>query len=307
MAQAIDLFAGMGGFSTGAAAAGINVLWAANHWPDAVKWHARNHPGTLHVCQDLHQARWAEVPQHDIGLASPCCHGHSRARGKRRNNPEHDDSRSTAWAIIAAAEYHRQPLWVIENVPDFLEWELYPAFKLAMETLGYSLAPHRVDVADLGVPQHRERLFIVCTRSRSPLWLDLPTVPHQGADTFIDFAAGRWSAVDKPGRAAATLARVKAGRARFGSRFLAPYYGNGSGRTGRDLARPIGTITTRDRWAVVDGARMRMLTKEENAAGMGFPKSTLLPDNHKLAVHMLGNAVPPLAACRILEAALTSA
>lgn len=41
---AVDLFAGAGGFSAGAAMAGVHVAWAANHWPIAVQWHAANHP-----------------------------------------------------------------------------------------------------------------------------------------------------------------------------------------------------------------------------------------------------------------------
>src|SRR5690606_22640107 len=64
--KAIDLFAGAGGFSTGAAMAGCEVAWAANHWPEAVRWHAANHPDAEHVCQDLHQARWEDVPAHDL-------------------------------------------------------------------------------------------------------------------------------------------------------------------------------------------------------------------------------------------------
>ncbi|WP_206209100.1 DNA cytosine methyltransferase, partial [Vogesella mureinivorans] len=91
----------------------------------------------------------------------------------------------------------------------------------------------------------------------------------------------------------ATLKRIAAGRARFGARFLAPYYGTGSGETGRSLARPIGTITTRDRWAVIDGDRMRMLTAQECRAAMGFRPDYILPEQHRLAVHMLGNAVCP--------------
>lgn len=53
--RAIDLFAGAGGFSTGAQMAGVEVVWAANHWPVAVETHAANHPETAHVCQGQHQ------------------------------------------------------------------------------------------------------------------------------------------------------------------------------------------------------------------------------------------------------------
>ena len=63
--RAIDLFAGAGGFSTGAHMAGVEVVWAANHWPAAVDVHAANHPETEHSCQDLHQADWTKVPAHD--------------------------------------------------------------------------------------------------------------------------------------------------------------------------------------------------------------------------------------------------
>lgn len=109
----IDLFSGAGGFSTGASLAGCNVVWAGNHWPEAVEWHARNHPGVQHVTQDLHQADWSAVPDHDLMLASPCCQGHSRARGKNAGNPQHDASRSTAWAVVSAAEYHRPPMVLV--------------------------------------------------------------------------------------------------------------------------------------------------------------------------------------------------
>ncbi len=303
--KAIDLFAGLGGWSTGATMAGINVVWAANHWPAAVEWHSANHPQAQHVCQDLHQADWSAVPSHDLLLASPCCQGHSKARGKASGNPQHDASRSTAWAVVSAAEFHRPPLAIIENVPEFMDWQLYPAWAAAMTALGYQLAPHVVDCADLGVPQNRVRLFIVCTQSKAPLMLDLPKREHQPATTFIDFAAGNWSPINRAGRATATLERIQAGRAAFGDRFVFSYYGNT--KVGRSLHRPIGTITTRDRWAVVDGDHMRMLTAGENLAAMSFPADTKRPDNHRLTVHLAGNAVPPVAAARIIEAVRVAA
>lgn len=302
MTTAIDLFAGLGGWSTGARMAGVEVLWAANHWPSAVEWHAANHPSTLHVCQDLHQADWSRVPAHDLLLASPCCQGHSKARGKLSGNPQHDASRSTAWAVISALEFHRAAAAVVENVVEFLSWALYPAWEMAVRALGYQVAPHVVDCADLGVPQNRQRLFLVLTRSRAPLFLQLQKHEHVAAATFVDFAAGNWSLIEKPGRSPATLERVRNGRQAFGERFVMPYYSTGSGRTGRTLERPIGTLTTRDRWAVVDGPHMRMLTADEVLLGQSFPRGTKRPTQHGLTVHLAGNAVPPLAGAKIIEA-----
>lgn len=298
MLRAIDLFAGSGGYSEGASMAGVDVVWAANHWPAAVEIHAANHPSTAHACQDLHQADWTQVPAHDLLLASPACQGHSRARGAERAH--HDATRSTAWAVVSALECHRTPVAIVENVPDFCRWALFPAWCQALQALGYAIAPHVVDCADLGVPQNRERVFIVVTRSQHPLELQLPRMPHVAAASFIDFDAGRWSPIEKPGRAAATLERIANGRRVHGDRFLTSFYGQTKG--GRSLARPIGTITTRDRWAVIDGDRMRMITVPEAARAMSFRRDYRLPERAKDAMHMLGNAVPPLAACRVIEA-----
>jgi len=303
--KAIDLFAGIGGMSEGARQAGVHVVWAANHWHDAVRWHSVNHPATVHACQDVQQADWRLVPDHDIILASPACQGHSKARGKERSH--HDALRSTAWAVVSCAEYHQPQAVIVENVPEFADWPLYPAWLDAMRRLGYVVAPHMIDAADHGVPQHRLRLFLVCTRSRHPLQLRLPQRTRVGIGSVIDWDHPSWSPINKPGRSPATLRRVAAGRALHGARFVAPFYGSGSGLTGRSIARPIGTITTRDRWAVVDGDRMRMLQVHEAKAASGFDRAYAVPPVHKLAMHMLGNCVCPPVAADLLTALLHAA
>jgi DNA (cytosine-5)-methyltransferase 1 len=298
--RAIDLFAGLGGFTEGGTMAGLEVVYAATHWPLAVAFHSRNHPATRHDCQDVQQADWRAVPAHDIQMASPACQGHSKARGKER--PHHDALRSTAWAVVSCAEYHQSPAVVVENVVDFQKWALYPSWADAMRRLGYSIAPHIIDAADHGVPQHRERLFLICTRSRSPIRLTLPKRDHKPIADVIEWDAYPWTPIHRPGRSPATLCRVAAGRAAFGDRFVAPYYSSGSGLTGRSIARPIGTITTADRWAIIDGDRMRMLQVSEARAAMGFRSDYLLPEAKKPAMHMLGNAVPPPVAADVLAA-----
>ncbi len=292
---AVDLFAGAGGMSTGAVMAGCRVAWAANHWPAAVAVHEANHPNTAHSCQDLHQADWSAVPAHDLLLASPSCTGHTRARGKDR--PHHDAARSTAWAVVSAAEACRPPVVLVENVPEFRSWALYPQWLSCMVALGYAAHEQVLDAADLGVPQHRRRLFITLSRSRAPLVLALPSRPRRAARDVVDFAVGAWSPVagtPKRPRASSTLARVREGRRVHGDRFLISYYG--STRGGRSLDRPLGTITARERHAVVDGDRMRMLTVDECRTAMGFPAGYRLDVDRRTAVHLLGNAVcPPVA------------
>jgi len=133
-----DLFAGAGGFSQGAALAGADVVFAANHWRLAVDLHSKHHPETDHACQDLRQFDFSTMPDIDLLLASPACQGHSNAgRGARGkwglDYRHHDPTRSTALAVIDALEAKR-PQWVIvENVLQFRDWELYEWWRQGIE------------------------------------------------------------------------------------------------------------------------------------------------------------------------------
>lgn len=303
MTTAIDLFAGMGGFTAGAEAANVQVLWAANHWQAAVDTHARNHPHTAHICQDLHQANWSQVPAHNITCASPACQGHALARGEER--PHHDACRSTAWAVVSCAEFHTPDALVVENVPEFLNWTLYPAWKLALESLGYSLAPHHINAADHGVPQHRHRVFIICTRSRHPIDLraSLPRRPHVSFASVMDTDDDPRTWTPTSRLCAATRSRIARGRRTYPTgRFLVRY--NGSAVGGLPINEPIGALTTRDRFSIVDADHdtARILSVPEYRRAMGFPASYELPTNKKLAKFMLGNAVCPPVVTDILNA-----
>ena len=297
---AIDLFAGAGGFTTGATAAGVDVLWAANHWHTAVQIHQLNHPDTEHSCQDLQQADWCAVPDHDLLLASPACQGHSQAGqpGRRGRYDRHQRDRNTAWAVISCAEAKRPRTVLVENVGDFYRWALYPAWRSALEALGYSVAEHSFDTADFGIPQNRRRAIITARLGDEALELNSPKTPWRGFEDSIDWDQEQgWAPITSkpPG----VQKRVAKGRNRgLGETFLSHYV---TGHPGRELERPIGTITTKVQWALVRGDQIRMLTIDEHRRAMAFPEDYRLPATKEAAVRMLGNAIPPRFAEQLCE------
>lgn len=300
--RAVDLFCGAGGSSFGAKLAGVEVVAAVNHWRLAVDTHELNHAGTKHFCQDAALLDPRTLPPFDLLLASPECRGHAKAKGKER--PHHDKSRATAWCVVNVAEVCRPRFLVVENVPELREWLLYPQWRESLERLGYSLEEYVFDAANFGVPQNRVRMFVVGSQDKVPI-IKEPKKKHKPISGVLDFNAGRWSPVK--GHCEKTLRRVANGRERFGDCFVMPYYGSGSGETGRSIDRPLGTVTTRDRWAVVRGDEMRMLTPMEYQCAMGFPKSYRLVGTRAQQIHQLGNAVCPpqmKAICRAIGEAM---
>jgi DNA (cytosine-5)-methyltransferase 1 len=296
--RAVDLFCGAGGFTTGATAAGLEVVACVDHWRTAVDTHAANHPAAQHLCQDVALMDPRDLPRFDVLLASPACQGHSRARGK--DQPHHDAMRATAWCVVDVAEAC-SPRWLfVENVPDMLRWRLYRHWRAALTELGYRITETVLDAADFRVPQNRSRLIIAATRdARAPV-IAAPKRTHIPASSFIRIDDGPWSPV--AGHAPRTLERIAAAQARHGSDVLVPYYGNAKG--GRSLERPIGTITTVDRYALVRGDRMRMLSVDELRDAMAFPIDYVLTGNRRDRVKQLGNAVCPPVARAVIEQAM---
>ncbi len=285
MIRVVDLFAGAGGSSLGAHLAGCQVVFAANHWAQAVAVHAQNFPQTVHACQDLRQFDFGSLPDHDLLLASPACQGHARARGKDRG-PVHDASRSTAWAVIDALEAKRPRWFVVENVPEFLKWTLYPTFADALTRLGYWFDPMIVNAAEHGVCQTRVRLYLRGQRRTMLRPISLTRHNPIPVRSILDLGKGTFRPT--VGRATKTMEWIRAGRERFGAKFLLAYYGQGGPKS---LDQPLNTVTTRDRFALVEGDGMRMVQVPELRRAFALPDWYRLTGLHKLDVHLLGNSV----------------
>lgn len=299
--RAVDLFAGWGGFSLGAQRAGCNVVYAANHWPLAVEVHARNHPLTVHECQDLRQADFTRLPAFDLLVASPACQGNSRASQPRRRK-YHDELRATAWAVVECADVTEPRAIVVENTIDLRRWRLYESWCGALRALDYHVAEHLVQASTLGVPQRRLRLFVTATRRPLPS-LELPELAELPFGPCIDGLAAGWRLVRSAPRP--VQERIARGRARLGRRFLSQHT---TDHKGTPLDEPIRTITTKNQWCLVDGDSYRPLTERELARGMAFPDTFTWPSVDKnTAIKGLGNAVPPPMAEHVVRAVMEAA
>jgi DNA (cytosine-5)-methyltransferase 1 len=201
---------------------------------------------------------------------------------------------------VDCAEIRRPKRIVVENVVEFTKWALFPQWKSSLEALGYAVSVNVVNAKHFGVAQDRERVIIVGAHGeRSAPKVVNPMLPERTAIEVIDFTKGKWFPTSK--YVEATQVRLADGRRRGWKRFLAPYYGSGSGEIARSLDRPIGTITTLDRWLVVDGERGRVLTVDEVKEFMSFPRGYYLVGTRRDQIMQLGNAIPPLMAAEVLK------
>lgn len=296
--RAVDLFAGWGGLTTGAEQAGVQVVWAGNHWPIAVKTHAANHPGAIHVCQDLRQADWSSLPEFDLLCAAPACQGHSNASQPGRR-PYHDAMRATAWAVVDCADATMPAAILVENVPQFRNWRLYPQWRASLEALGYRVEERVLLASKFGVPQRRHRLFVFATRNDRVVKPLSPSESEPGFEPCLESVPESvWKPMSKATKG--MKARVAKGRAKHGDRFLTQQVTN---HPGVPLSEPIRTITTAaQHWNLVEGNRYRALTGRELARGMGFPDSYKWDASLSISdvTRGLGNAVcPPVAAAAV--------
>lgn len=241
------------------------MIWAGNHHPPACDTYRRNHVSATVTCQDLQQFDWRNLPEHDVLLAAPSCQPHSEASQPGRR-AYHDPMRTLPLAVVGAVEVARPKAWVVENVPQFVEWELYGLWVNMFERLGYRVTAGVVRASKLGVPQRRDRLF-VCGSLKRPVNLDVPDAVEPPFSPCIQWSEGDWRPI-KSCRGENARVRLETASRRFGGQALVQHV---TGHGGVSPSEPIRTVTTKDQWCVVKGARYRPFTLREYARAMDFP------------------------------------
>ncbi len=294
------MFCGAGLGSRGAADAGATIVGGVDFCPLAVQTFKDNFPSTSvfnRAVEDLSpRAVLDKIGRIELLLASPECTSHSCARGAR---PRLEASRETALQVLRFAKA-MQPRWiVIENVVHMRPWTRYAEFVECLKELDYDVKEHVLDAADFGVPQRRRRLFLLCDRENdAPEAIRKQSGPKPAAKTILD-APGSWatSHLRSSTRAKATLERAQRGIKALGSDmpFLLVYYGTDGAGGWQSLDAPLRTITTLDRFGLVEpapkGHTLRMLQVSELSRAMGVEGHRVHRGSRRDRIRLLGNGV----------------
>ncbi|HUA68595.1 MAG TPA: DNA cytosine methyltransferase [Candidatus Saccharimonadales bacterium] len=300
----LDLFCGAGGSSWGAREAGAKIVAAFDLWPLAGEVHDANFPEAEFISGRLEEidveALHKRLGSIDLILASPECTNHSPAKG---NKPRCEESKNTAFQVVRFAGVFKPRWLVIENVVSMRRWKRFGEFKAELEKLGYKLREQVLNAADFGVPQSRRRLFLLADlQQKPPVIVPKKRRVKKKVRNIVDLnGTYKWTPLRKRNRATATLERADRGIAAIGSDkpFLLVYYGSDGAGGWQKLDRPLRTITTVDRFALVKpdkdhGHVMRMLQVPELQAAMGMPRQlNLKAGTRRDRIKMIGNAVCP--------------
>ena len=168
----IDLFAGVGGISSGFKKAGFDVIAANEYKADIANTYIKNHPGTKMIVEDITKIKSKDLvdgEEIDVIVGGPPCQGFSMAGRRIRNDGEFlNDPRNELFK-----EFHRivkdikPKVFVMENVAAMLNMhggavkdEIIRLFK----QIGYQTEVRVLLAAEYGVPQLRKRAVFIGNR-----------------------------------------------------------------------------------------------------------------------------------------------
>lgn len=158
----IDLFAGLGGFRLALESFGAKCVYSSE-WDKAAQEVYNDNFGEI-PDGDITKVDEKNIPQHDIICAGFPCQAFSIS-GKQRG---FEDSRGTLFFDVARiAKYSRPKVIFLENVKNFASHDggnTLRVVKATLDELGYDVFYKVLNSVDYGMPQKRERIYIICFR-----------------------------------------------------------------------------------------------------------------------------------------------
>jgi DNA-methyltransferase (dcm) len=291
-----DLFAGIGAFRMALESFGARCVFSSEWDADAQETYRMNYGET--PAGDITKINEHDIPDHDILCAGFPCQPFSIS-GKMLG---FQDTRGTLFFDVARiAECRRPKIILLENVKNFITHDGGRTLKVVLKTLddiGYDAFPDIYNAFDYGVPQKRERLFIICFRK--DLGIVLFSRPEgQGKCRHVEdvllpekevekYVIHRSDIVMKNGVTEThSISPLRLGQVNKGGQGERIYSPMGAGIT---LSAYGGGPGGTSGLYLING-RVRRLAPRECARLDGLPDSFWLPSKDSIAYRQLGNSI----------------
>ena len=286
-AKVVSLFCGCGGLDMGFVKAGYDIVWANDFDKYAVQTYNANFD-TKAICADINTIDYEMLPDHDVLIGGFPCQPFSMMGEKRG----FEDNRGKLFMrfidiIKSKKKKHAQPkIVVLENVRNLMRHDngnTYSVIKKQLEKCGYNVNCEILNSANYGVPQTRQRTFIVALLDKSstysyPKKIRLNKTLQDLLENDVDEKYYLSERIKK------TI--LSPGSGGYKSRF----------ETDLQIARPLCATMGKMHRAgqdnyVTQNGRLRRLTPRECARLQGFDDDFIIPVSDAQAYKQFGNAV----------------
>ena len=178
--RVIDFFSGIGGF-TAAVSERAQVVQAFDQNPYAAQVYEANFDHEV-TRLNLAGIRAEQIESADLWWMSPPCQPFT-VRGNQRGL---DDPRCRPFTrLLEMLRAHRPPSLALENVPAFRHSDAHRALLQTLEQEGYEVRERLDCPTRLGIPNRRERFFLIAARGPLGSWSEA-SLPRQSLTTFLD-------------------------------------------------------------------------------------------------------------------------
>lgn len=161
----IDLFCGIGGFHQAMAQLGGQCVYACDIDEDCRKTYEANYG--IRPDRDITKVNASKIPEYDVLCAGFPCQAFSKA-GKRLGF--HDETKGTLFFDVERIMQHTKPKYaLLENVRNLASHDDGNTWRVIHQhlvSIGYNVLCNPVIFSPhyIGIPQHRERVYIMCIR-----------------------------------------------------------------------------------------------------------------------------------------------
>ena len=282
----IDLFAGIGGFRIPLDELGGKCVFTSEFDKFCQMTYKENFSETPHG--DITEISEHNIPKHDILVGGFPCQAFSNAGLKKGFN----ETRGTLFFDIARILSHRKPkAFILENVKGLKGHDKGRTFETILDTLkdiGYKSINYKIlNSRDFGLPQNRERIFIVGFKKNVDFTFpEAPNLKTRLGNILQKKVSLKYTISDRlwDGHQRRKLEHAKKGNG-FGYSLFdrdSPYTSTISARYYKDGSE-----------ILINQKSMnpRKITPREAARLQGFPENFKIPVSDAQAYKQFGNAV----------------